>query len=53
MTAEPFTIAIPQHMLDDLRDRLAQTRWIDAIDDAGWDYGTSLAAALEPIDTRR
>ena len=30
-------------MLDDLRERLARTRWPDQIPDSGWDYGTDLA----------
>jgi hypothetical protein len=42
MAIQPFTIAIPQSTLDDLRDRLARTRWPDADADGGWDYGTSL-----------
>jgi len=35
----PFTINIPQADLDDLRDRLARTRWPDALPDVGWRYG--------------
>ncbi len=38
---EPFTIAVPEAVLDDLRRRLANTRWPD--DDAGWEYGTALS----------
>ena len=30
-------------MLDDLRDRLARTRWPDQIPGSGWGYGTDLA----------
>jgi pimeloyl-ACP methyl ester carboxylesterase len=37
-----FRIAIPQADLDDLRDRLARTRWPDELPDAGWDYGAAL-----------
>lgn len=36
----PFTIAVPDAVLDDLRARLSRTRWPDAIDGAGWAYGT-------------
>lgn len=43
----PFTIAIPQAELDDLRKRLAATRWPDELDDAGWDYGIPLATTQE------
>ncbi|HEY8597720.1 MAG TPA: epoxide hydrolase [Thermomicrobiales bacterium] len=35
----PFTIAIPQADLDDLRDRLARTRWADELPSAGWERG--------------
>src|SRR5260370_22698736 len=42
MTIQPFTIHVAQRTLDDLRERLAQTRWPDEIQGAGWDYGTNL-----------
>ena len=42
MSIQPFTIAIPQATLDDLRERLARTRWSVEIEGAGWDYGISL-----------
>jgi pimeloyl-ACP methyl ester carboxylesterase len=35
----PFRIEISQADLDDLRDRLARTRWPDQLPGAGWDYG--------------
>lgn len=35
----PFTIDIPQSDLDDLRDRLARTRWTPQLPGAGWDRG--------------
>lgn len=37
---QPFTIAVPEGVLDDLRQRLARTRWPDG---GGWEYGTNLA----------
>ncbi|GAA0866807.1 alpha/beta fold hydrolase [Sphingopyxis soli] len=42
-----FTIDVPQAALDDLRDRLARTRWPDkeTVDD--WDQGVPLAYAQE------
>jgi epoxide hydrolase len=46
----PFTIAVPQEQLDDLRDRLARTRWPDELPGAGWDYGASLAYVRELAD---
>lgn len=39
-TIEPFRIAIPDADIDDLRARLRQTRWPDAVEGGGWDYGT-------------
>ena len=41
-TIEEFRIDIPQAELDDLRDRLARTRWPDQLPDVGWDYGIAL-----------
>lgn len=42
MKAEPFQINIPQTVLDDLKERLAHTRWTDEVNDSKWDYGTNL-----------
>src|ERR1700738_4347154 len=42
MSIQPFKITIPQSTLDDLRERLARTRWPDEVQGAGWDYGTNL-----------
>ncbi|HUI48521.1 MAG TPA: epoxide hydrolase [Acidimicrobiia bacterium] len=36
---EPFRISIDDAVLDDLRRRLAQTRFPDRIDGTGWEYG--------------
>ena len=47
---QPFTVHIPQMTLDDLRDRLARTRWPDEPAGAGWDYGTDLAYLRELVD---
>ncbi|MBA2447346.1 MAG: epoxide hydrolase N-terminal domain-containing protein [Chloroflexi bacterium] len=35
----PFRIEIPQADLDDLRERLARTRWPDQLPDVGWSRG--------------
>jgi pimeloyl-ACP methyl ester carboxylesterase len=40
--ASPFQIAVPEAVLVDLRQRLAITRWPDAVEHAAWDYGTDL-----------
>jgi pimeloyl-ACP methyl ester carboxylesterase len=47
MPADPFTIAVPDSAIADLRERLARTRWPDEVIGAGWDYGVSLAFLRE------
>ena len=37
----PFEVHVPQGELDDLRERLARTRWLDEFPGSGWSYGTS------------
>ncbi|MGN8038072.1 epoxide hydrolase family protein [Chitinophaga sp. 22321] len=37
---KPFKINVQQTVLDDLQNRLRQTRWPDAPENAGWNYGT-------------
>src|SRR5215203_5240197 len=39
----PFEIAIPQDELDDLRQRLARTRWPDELPGVGWSRGVPRA----------
>ena len=48
LPTEAFTIlyvikTIGQSVLEDLRRRLAATRWPDSPEDAGWSLGTDLA----------
>ena len=50
MSIQSFEIAIPQATLDDLRARLAHTRWPDEVEGAGWDYGTNLQYMKELTD---
>ena len=38
----PFKVRVPQSVLDDLKTRLARTRFPDEISGAGWDYGANL-----------
>ena len=45
----PFTINVPEAVLDDLRVRLEQTRLPDQLDGVGWDYGTELDYLTELI----
>ena len=51
----PFRIAVPDTELDDLRDRLRRTRWVDAVPGAGWERGVPrdhLAQLVEYWRTR-
>jgi hypothetical protein len=41
MSVEPFEARVSQAILDDLRERLAATRWPDEVSDAAWDYGAN------------
>ena len=50
MSTQPFTINIPQATLEDLRERLARTRWPDEVEGAGWDYGTNVGYLKELVD---
>ena len=50
MSIQPFKINIPQATLDDLRERLARTRWPDEVEGAGWDYGTNVGYLKSLVD---
>jgi pimeloyl-ACP methyl ester carboxylesterase len=50
MEIRPFVVDVAQATLDDLRDRLARTRWPDEVEDAGWDYGANLAYMRELVE---
>lgn len=50
MLIEPYTIRIPQRILDDLQNRLKQTRWTDEIKEAGWGDGTNLRYMRDLVD---
>jgi pimeloyl-ACP methyl ester carboxylesterase len=43
----PFRIEVSDRELDDLRDRLARTRWPDELPGTGWSYGVPLATVKE------
>jgi pimeloyl-ACP methyl ester carboxylesterase len=49
MNGNPFTIAVPQTDLDDLQQRLAQTRWPDELPGSGWDSGSNLTYMKELV----
>jgi pimeloyl-ACP methyl ester carboxylesterase len=36
-----YEIAIPDALLNDMRERIRNTRWLNALPGAGWDFGTS------------
>jgi epoxide hydrolase len=40
---QPFSLAVPQHELDDLRERLARTRWPERETVGDWSQGIPLA----------
>lgn len=47
---QSFQIQIPQETLDDLRQRLTQTRWTDEVTGADWDYGTNRTYLKELVN---
>jgi pimeloyl-ACP methyl ester carboxylesterase len=47
---DTFVVAVPEPVLDDLRDRLTRTRWPDQIAGTGWEYGTDLGYLRELCD---
>jgi pimeloyl-ACP methyl ester carboxylesterase len=46
---EPFVMAVPEALLNDLQQRLALTRWPDEIPGSGWHYGANLAYVKELV----
>lgn len=38
----PYEVHVDDATLDDLRERLARTRWPDQVTGAGWDYGSDV-----------
>lgn len=46
MTVRPFAIDIADEKLADLKERVARTRWTDAVED-GWRYGADLSYMRE------
>ncbi|MGL4618359.1 MAG: epoxide hydrolase family protein [Chroococcidiopsis sp.] len=47
MSIESFKVEISKETLEDLRERLANTRLPDEVEGADWDYGTNLAYLKE------
>jgi len=50
MDVRPFTIAVEDSVLEDLQQRLADTRWPDEIPNTGWDYGSNLGYLKELVE---
>ncbi|CAI8021171.1 Putative epoxide hydrolase [Geodia barretti] len=50
MDITPFQVHIPDSVLDDLRERLARTRWPDEIPGSDWGYGSNLAYVKELVE---
>ena len=50
MPAKSFEIKVRQQVLDDLRERIEQTRWPDEIAGSGWEFGASLSYMKELAD---
>lgn len=44
---QPFQVQVPQAELDELKARLARTRWPDEIPNSGWQFGSNLAYMRE------
>src|SRR5688500_2401653 len=42
-----FTVNTPQHILDDLKQRIKNTRWPDEIKNTGWQFGPDLSYMKE------
>ena len=47
---QPFRVDIPQAQVDDLRDRLARTRWPDELPDVERNYGVTLSSVKERVE---
>src|SRR3712207_5569129 len=50
MPPRPFTIDVPQAVLDDLHQRVAHTRWPEPLPGGGWEHGADVAYIRELCD---
>ena len=50
MAVQKFQIDVPDGVLDDLQQRLAETRWPDEIPGSDWDYGSNLDYLKELVE---
>ena len=46
MEIRPFSMEFPEAALQDLRDRLARTRWPGEVEGAGWRLGVPPATRM-------
>lgn len=44
---KPYKINVTKESIDDLKKRIAETRWPDEVKNANWDYGTNLTYLKE------
>jgi len=47
MAPREYRIAVPDAVLEDMRGRIAATRWPDPLEGVGWDYGADIAYIRE------
>jgi pimeloyl-ACP methyl ester carboxylesterase len=50
MSIQPFTISVPDAVLEDLARRLDATRWPNTLPNADWDYGTDVDVLRALVD---
>ena len=50
MLKQPFSVAIPDETLADLKERLARVRWPDDFANSQWEYGTNLDYLKELVE---
>ncbi len=50
MTMQPFSVEVPDSVLEDLGRRLDATLWPQPIEGTGWDYGTDVGFMRELCD---
>ena len=53
MTPKPFTLEVPEADIEDLKTRLARTRFPAQAPDAPWAYGTDLGLVARSVQLAR
>lgn len=49
MAVHPFAVRISGSVIEDLKHRLAATRWTDQVQGAGWNYGIDIEYLREVV----